>query len=67
MTAYDERLMNSALSLCPFGSSPETYRLWESILSGAVVQWHPFSLFLVAAPLKMVPRKGSFFSPGSLN
>ncbi|CAJ1431699.1 unnamed protein product [Effrenium voratum] len=37
VTAYDEQLMNSALSLCPFGSSPETYRLWESVLSGAVV------------------------------
>ena len=32
------------------------------------VQWHPFSLFLAAAPLKMVfPKKGSLFFLGSLN
>ena len=31
----------------------------------SVVQWHPFSFFLLAAPQKMVlPKKGSFF-PGS--
>ena len=34
----------------------------------SVVQWHPFSPFLVAAPLKMVfPKKGSRFFAGSPN
>ena len=31
----------------------------------SVVQWHPVSLFFVAAPVKMVlPKKGSLFFPG---
>ena len=42
------------------GTDPRTRK--ESIDS--VVQWHPFSLVLVAAPLKMVfPKKGSLCSP----
>ena len=30
----------------------------------SVVQWHPFPLFFVAAPLKMVPQTGSLFFQG---
>ena len=37
VTNYEEQLMESSVSLCPFGSSPETNRLWESLLAGAVV------------------------------
>ena len=34
----------------------------------SVVQWHPVSLFLVTAPLKIVvPKEGSLFFLGSLN
>ena len=35
--ALDEQLMSAAISLCPFGSSPETARVWESLLAGAVI------------------------------
>ena len=37
VSSYYDHLIASALSLCPFGSSPETGRLWESLLAGAVV------------------------------
>ena len=37
VTNYEEQLMESSVSLCPFGSSPETNRLWESLLAGTVV------------------------------
>lgn len=32
-----KRLLDSAVSLCPFGSNQETYRLWESVLAGSLV------------------------------
>eukprot|EP00929_Paragymnodinium_shiwhaense_P096682 TRINITY_DN58378_c0_g1_i2.p1 TRINITY_DN58378_c0_g1~~TRINITY_DN58378_c0_g1_i2.p1 ORF type:complete len:565 (-),score=59.63 TRINITY_DN58378_c0_g1_i2:11-1705(-) len=34
---YKDALQDSMFSLCPFGSTEETHRLWESLLAGAIV------------------------------
>ena len=51
-----------------FRNHPQYQGLDSFLVGRTVVQWHPFSFLLVAAPLKMVfPKKGSFVFLGSLN